>query len=234
MEQMPGAPFPSGWWGFDLGSYRPCDGTYQLYPYDSLPPLSEPDHSLSWLGPLDAQVDAEMAAHHQGSQMVNALDALTTQAKSLGLALPSAFTRLMASPSLQDRIPSCTACEFDLASILTPCPGAEDGYIAAFLRDQQYCVLWYLYLTPEGSHRVLSFPGDMQEYLEEAESGGQVTIEQITEAIRDSAPSFASFIHRFWLENIIWFKLNSSNAAPFTAEERAYLDFYAQRRASQN
>ena len=51
METLSDAPFQAGWWSFDLGRYRPCDGTYQLYPYDSLPPLPEPDESLSWLGP---------------------------------------------------------------------------------------------------------------------------------------------------------------------------------------
>ena len=32
------ATFPWGWWSFDLGKYRACDGTYALYKYDSLPP----------------------------------------------------------------------------------------------------------------------------------------------------------------------------------------------------
>lgn len=35
------SPFASAWWSFDLGEYRPCDGTYRIYPYDSVPPLDE-------------------------------------------------------------------------------------------------------------------------------------------------------------------------------------------------
>jgi len=34
-------PFPTGWMSFDLGDYRPCDGTYCFYPYEELPPLDE-------------------------------------------------------------------------------------------------------------------------------------------------------------------------------------------------
>jgi hypothetical protein len=30
-----------GWVGTDLGDYRPCDGTYQLYSYDDLPPVDK-------------------------------------------------------------------------------------------------------------------------------------------------------------------------------------------------
>ena len=234
METQPDAPFQSGWWGFDLGKYRPCSGTYQLYPYASLPPLLAPDESLSWLGPLDAAAQADMPTHDAPSQTQEALSALTANARSLGLTLPPSFTTLLSSPALQARIPSCTACEFELSSAFLPCPGADGGYIATFLRDQQDCVLWYLYLMPNGVQRIVAFPGDMEQYLGEAEGGGRVKMEQITAAIRDCAPSFASFIYRFWLENTIWFKLNSSHAQPFTAAEQAYLDYYAQQRAGQN
>ena len=122
----------------------------------------------------------------------------------------------MASPALQDRIPSCTACYFKLGDHLVPCPGAEGAYIVPFLSDQQDCVLWYLYLSPDGVHRVLAFPGDMMEYVDAVKPGADLTMNDITGAIRVCAPSFASFIYRFWLENTIWFKLNTSDAAPFT------------------
>src|SRR5579859_4049011 len=104
METTPVAPFQTGWWGFDLGRYRPCDGTYQLYSADSLPPLPEPDASLSWLGPLDERVDARMAPHRNAPEARGALDALAARAQSLGLVLPASFSRLMSSPALQDRI----------------------------------------------------------------------------------------------------------------------------------
>lgn len=234
MEKLPGAPFETGWWSFDLGKYRPCDGTYQLYPYDSLPPLAEPDESLNWLAPLSDTVDGQMAVHRNPPEERGALDTIAAEARALGLTLPPSFTRLMVSPALQDRIPSCTACYFELSEHLTPCPGADGAFIVPFLSDQQDCVLWYLCLTPGGSHRILAFPGDMESYMDAAKAGQGVTIEDITGAIRVCAPGFATFIYRFWLENTIWFKLNSNDAAPFTATEQAYLDHYARQRAAQN
>lgn len=234
MESLSGAPFQTGWWSFDLGRYRPCSGTYQLYPYDSLPPLPEPDESLSWLAPLSDTIDGQMAIHRNPAEARGALDVITAEARGLGLTLPAAFIHLMASPALQDRIPSCTACFFSLDDHLIRCPGSDGAYIAAFLRDQQDCVLWYLYLTPDGAHRVLAFPGDIAIDLDEVGAGQQVTVADIASAIRVCAPSFASFIYRFWLENTIWFKLHSSDAAPFTTTEQAYLDYLTQQRASQN
>ena len=61
-----------------------------------------------------------------------------------------------------------------------------------------------------------------------------VTLSDITGAIRVCAPSFASFIYRFWLENTIWFKLNTRDAAPFTPASKPISDHYAQRRVAQN
>jgi hypothetical protein len=233
MEIPPDTPFQTGWWGFDLGKYRPCDSTYRLYPYASLPPLAEPDESLSWLGPLDARVDAQMAPHRNRDDQRAALDELTAHARALALTLPPAFTALMSSPALQARIPSCTACQFDLAHLFQPCPGAESGYIATFLRDQQYCALWYLYLTPGGEQRILAFPGDMEDDLDAVEAG-EAPLEDVVAAIRECAPSFTSFIYRFWLENTLWFKLHAREPQPFTEAEQAYLDCYTHQRASQN
>jgi hypothetical protein len=235
MESLSGAPFPTGWWSFDLGQYRPCDGTYQLYPSESLPPLPEPNESLEWLTPLSDELDSEMEVHRNAPEERGALEAIAAAARERGLTLPPSFIRLMSSPALQDRIPSCTACTFELGDHLEPCPGADSAYIIPFLRDQQDCVLWYLYLTPGGGHCALAFPGDMDEYIEAVgKPDAKVTMADIAGAIRVCAPSFASFIYRFWLENTIWFKLNSSDAAPYTPTEQAYLDFYAQRRAAQN
>jgi len=234
MESLSGAPFQSGWWSFDLGPYRPCSGTYELYPYGNLPPLPEPDESLSWLAPLSESVDGQMAIHRNPPEERGALRAIAAEARELGLTLPRSFTRLMGSSELQDRVPSCTACYFKLGERLISCPGADGSYIVPFLSDQQDCVLWYLYLTPNGDHRVLAFPGDMAMYIDEAKAGQQVTLEDIAGAIRVCAPSFVSFIYRFWLENTIWFKLNASDPTPFTSAEQAYLDHYAQQRASHN
>ena len=54
-----------------------------------------------------------------------------------------------------DRIPSCTACYFELPEKIIPFPGDEEGYIIRFLNDQQCVLLWYLYLTRSGKQSIL-------------------------------------------------------------------------------
>jgi hypothetical protein len=220
-------PFRSGWYAFDLGQYRPCDGTYCLSPYEGLPPVPTPDESLAWLGPLDEHTDQQMHIHRNRQVASGKLDQIETSAQRLGLTLPPSFLRLMGSPELQNRIPSCTACYFSLSNDIIPCPGSEQGYIVRFLNDQQEVLLWYLYLAPTGEQRVLVSPF----MLDEVAQGGPMNDQndQTRQAIIDNtfecAPTFAEFIYRFWLENVIWFKLEEQSAA-LTNDEQKYVDHY--------
>lgn len=219
-------PFRAGWYSFDLGQYRPCDSTYCLSPYESVPPVSEPDESLGWLGPLDDRADQQMQVHRNAPEARGKLDQIVAAAQRLGLTLPSSFLRLMGSPELQDRIPSCTACYFQLADDIIPCPGSEQGYIIRFLNDQQEVLLWYLYLTPAGEQRVLVSPFMLDEVAQDGPMNEQ-TRQAVIDNTFECAPTFAEFIYRFWLENVIWFKLNDgASAAPLTGEEQAYVAHY--------
>jgi hypothetical protein len=217
-------PFRPGWYAFDLGRYRPCDSTYCLYPYASVPPVPAPDESLAWLGPLDERTDQQMQIHRDRQVASGKLDQIVASARRLGLTLPPSFLRLMGSPELQDRIPSCTACYFSLADDIILCPGSEQGYIVRFLNDQQEVLLWYLYLTPSGEQRVLVSPFMLDEVAQQGPMN-----EQARQAVIDNtfecAPNFAEFIYRYWLENVIWFKLNDQSA-PLTTEEQAYVAHY--------
>jgi hypothetical protein len=217
-------PFRRGWYAFDLGQYRPCDGTYCLSPYEDLPPVPAPDESLAWLGPLDERTDQQMQIHRDRQVASGKLDQIVASAQRLDLTLPPSFLRLMGSTELQNRIPSCTACYFSLSDDIIPCPGSEQGYILRFLNDQQEVLLWYLYLTPTGEQRVLVSPF----MLDEVEKNGPMN-EQSRQAVSDNtfecAPTFAEFIYRFWLENVIWFKLEEQSA-PLTADEQTYVTHY--------
>jgi hypothetical protein len=226
MDQMPRTPFEPGWWSFDLGSYRPCDGTYCLFPYESLPPTAEPDETLSWLAPLGGALDQRMEIYRNPVGERGKLGGIVRAADTLGLALPDAFLRLMISTELQDHIPSCTACTFQLGDRILPCPGSPEGYIVRFLRDQQDCVMWYLYLTRAGDHRVLAFPGNLEAFVDAAAQGHDEDMPAVVRAIRVCAPSFAAFIYRFWLENTIWFKLSGDDTRPLTEVERRYVEHY--------
>ncbi|HEV7129320.1 MAG TPA: hypothetical protein VGN32_17940 [Ktedonobacterales bacterium] len=232
MEQMPQTPFKLGWWSFDLGTYRPCDGTYNLYPYESLPPLDAPDETLAWLGPLSTTLDQQMDVHRRPDESRGTLRAIVTDAGKLGLTLPDAFLRLMISRELQERIPSCTACFFKLGDRIVACPGSPDGYIVRFLSDQQDCVLWYLYLNTFGEHCVLAALPELETYAAAIAGGDNSDTAAVVSNTWVCAPSFAGFIYRFWLENVIWFKLDGSDTASLTEAERGYLDHYERAKAA--
>ncbi len=229
--EKPGNPtnFKSGWYSFDLSQYRKCDGTYCFYPYESIPPIGAPDEMLSWLGPLEDHTDAKMAIHRNPHEARGKLDKVEEQARQLGLALPESFRRLMASPELQDHIPSCTACYFQLSERIQPCPESEGGYIVCFLHDQQDVLLWYLYLTPEGEQCVLVSPVDLEKQASDQAQQMPEKREQWRQAIRANtfvcAPTFTEFVYRFWLENSIWFKLE--DGSQMTPDEAKYLEYYS-------
>src|SRR5260370_27953037 len=126
---------------------------------ETIPPIPQ-EHltgQLQWLVPLDSEINQEMQPYRstpeqQGEQILQWTDnvkSIVASARHLGLSLPEAFLRLMSSPELQDRIPSCTACYFNLSQ-LAFCPGKkEEGYVIRFLHDQQHCIIWHLYLSPQ-------------------------------------------------------------------------------------
>lgn len=204
-------PFPRSWWSFDLGKYRPCEGTYQRYEYETIPPLDETvfDGTFAWLG----EGEPELKLAKQVGHLKNAL-------REVGLKLPPAFERFMSTSSLWDSINSCTACEFDLSEAPVPSKVAPGAYTVRFLRDQQDCLLWYLFLTPDGETSVIvsPIPFDDPEVAEDAE----VVIANTWWR----APHFEHFIHRFWIENEIWEKVNGKSPKLDSAQQR-YVDHYA-------
>ena len=218
-------PFPLAWWAFDLGSYRACEGTYCRYDYDSLPPIPAVSESLDWLEPLDEHTDARMEIHRNPPEARGEVAKIAAAATRLGLTLPESFVRLMSSPELQDRIPSCTACYFTLADDITPCPASEGGYIVRFYNDQQDVLLWYLYLTPQGAQYVLVTPIELEEMA--ADSLTDEERQSIRENTWVCAPSFVAFICRWYLENRIWFKVSDADdETKLTSDERRYLAHY--------
>jgi hypothetical protein len=141
-----------------------------------------------------------------------------------GLSLPPAFLQLMTSHDLQDRVPSCTACYFDLPDTIVPCPQSENGYLIRFLNDQQGCLFWYLYLTPQGEEGVLTSPfclDTLSQYTEREDFPPELFQKKVKESTYICAEEF---LYRFWLENTIWFTLNRH--LPLPVEQERYLDHY--------
>lgn len=234
------APIPLAWWSFDLGDYRKCDGTYCRYDYTDekkLPPLPVQPHvseSLDWLDPLDQRTDARMAIHRNPPEARGEVAKIATSAAQLGLTLPASFVQLMVNPALQNRIPSCTACYFKLSDEILPYPDVQGGHITRFLNDQQDVLLWYLYFSPEGAHKVLVTTYDLDKMARRAKADRERTDapqpDQLTAQDRQyirrntwiCEQSFAEFIYRWWLENTLWFKLDEGRK--LTADEQKYLD----------
>ncbi len=237
-QTLPSIPFQTGWYSFRLPGYRPCRGTYERYPYENIPPLPQERFAgqLQWLTPLDNEIDEQMQPYRQPpeqqaeqiSAWTDNLKSLVASAQHLGLALPGAFLRLMSSPELLDAIPSCTDCHFTLSQ-LAFCPGEkEKGYVLRFLHDQQDCVIWHLYLSPQGEECVLASHVYLDQVYTDPEAFDHITEEEAVAHTWICAPSFETFLYRFWIENVLWFNLNAGK--PLTEEQKQYLAFYGEKK----
>jgi hypothetical protein len=110
---------------------------------------------------------------------------------------------------------------------MAPCPGTKENYIIRFLNDSQGCILWYLYLTPQGNHYVLASPLWLDMLHEPDYFDPSLTEEQILKSISICALSFEEFLYRFWLENVLWYKLVwFKGQKPLTEEEQRYVEHY--------
>lgn len=235
-QARPSALFKTGWFSFGLPGYRPCHGTYERYPCDNIPPIPQEQLTgrLQWLVPLNSEINEEMQPYRptpeqrveQMPQWTDTLKSIVASAQHLGLALPEAFLRLMSSPELQDRIPSCTACYFNLPQLAFCLGNKEEGYVLRFLHDQQDCVMWHLYLSAHGDECVLASGTYLDLVYTNPDEVGHITEEEAMEQTWVCAPSFEAFLYRFWMENVIWFNL--SEQKPLTEEQRRYLAFYGE------
>jgi hypothetical protein len=154
------------------------------------------------------------------------LSELIFSAEQLRLTLPEAFLHFMASPVLQEAIFACSSCWIDPTATLVPCPGHQGGYIIRFLSDQQDCQFWYLYVTSKThEHGVLVSCWRLDP--EEGEPYGDPEAPaDLTDSILLCAPTFETFLYRFWLECILVGKLRRSPSEPLTSEEQEYLAHY--------
>jgi hypothetical protein len=198
--------FASGWFGTDLGPYRACGGTYDLFPADSLPPLPPLDGSFGWLPTLEG-----------GMEYMDPAPGLTVD--GIGVALPPSFVSFMARPEWRAAIPSCTACYWSLSAAV-PSPVGDGAHLVRFLNDQQDVLFWWLYLRPDGGHQVVcgNIPYDSYQASAEQARADLVTV----------APGFEEFVYRFWVENLAWFELNEMgrSLAELDPAVREYLSHY--------
>ena len=188
-------------------------GTYKKIPYEALPPIEGLD-SFDWL----EKTEGEPYGMTFENQEDPPLDQRVAEAKKERLVVPKEAVRFLADQDLHSKVPSCTACYFELGR-LEPIPdhtGPER--LLRFMHDQQTCYVWYLLLEPGGRHRVVVAWPEWKEGVESEDFEDHATPREITEC----ASSFEEFIKRFFIENTIWFSANKDK--PFTPEHERYAE----------
>lgn len=197
-------------------------GTYTRIAYEDLPPIdrSRHDGSLGWLAECP-EIYGMQYGHDDDNQpedeeIVECADAIVMAAKAEGFVVPKAFETFMTQPDLFRRVPTCTACYVEAPSELVTVDGLP-GRLLRFMNDQQCVLVWCLHLRPDGGHSVVAA---RPRFSDEAKGD---TLEEVAtfENIVHCADDFEEFVHRFWLENVLWEVAN--NPRPLSDEEAAYL-----------
>jgi hypothetical protein len=231
MDQI--SSFKTGWiLGVELPGYREEGPDGEPSSYEELPPLDETrfDGTLQWLYPTPKDSPPAVSADRQTLANLASppahLRELVFSAEHLRLTLPEPFLSFMALPVLQEAIFACSADWVDSTAKIVPCPGHQEGYIIRFLNDQQDCEFWYLYLIPKSqvqyvlvSH--LRLDPEEDETYRDPEGPAD-----LADAIFLCAPTFETFLYRYWLECNLVGKLAWSPPEPLTSEEQGYLAHY--------
>lgn len=220
--------FQAAWPGTDLGDFRPSQHTYQGYDMDSLPPLPVErfDGSLGWLGDPGEALPKDVAE----------MDQISAALGEAGLTLPDDFVKLLTHENLRralDRV-SCTACwTYVSGPFVSPVDPADR--LVMFFRDQQDCVIWYLYLRPgkdgASTESFVVHSYRQLEYEEELRAEGRLdeveeTVDSPSAEFFWCAPSTEQFAFRFWVEGRLWFALSGDSDEGFDADMEAYVAHY--------
>jgi hypothetical protein len=138
-----------------------------------------------------------------------------------GLALPAEFITFYSHGRLRYALDeeSVTGCWTDLSQSPIVSPSDADSRMVRFLRDQQDCAIWYLYL-----HRFRD-PFVVFSHVDFAEDDLAGYEPGETEIVWCS-PTFEEFAFRFWLESRIWRRLNGTVDEPLDEVMVRYLDHF--------
>jgi hypothetical protein len=216
----------AGW--FTAGTEEQLSGgesTYQLVPAEALPSMGAVtlDGSFGWL-PEAQGTDATIHFEETiSTSEANAerLGRLAERAVKLGLSIPEAFVTFVTRADVHGRVPSCTCCYLDLSERLLQSPLRDGSRMVRFLNDSQFCVVWYLYLQPDGQAPIMAALPDTEEMpfgREPKTMDDGVVVDELVQV----ATSVEEFVRRFWLENSIWYAVHDGRA--LTDEQQSYVD----------
>jgi hypothetical protein len=218
---------PKGW--YSAGSNDDLwgkGGTYKLVPWEALPTLPARAADLAWLANAperDGGLGFSETEDVSIGDLSRRLDEIEEEARDLGLVVPPILRRFVLDPELHRRVPTCTSCYLDLPNRLDALPDGHDGRVLRFLNDQQCVIVWALRLVRSG-HSVICLRPQFHE-------GTGETLEDVAALVQPMtcAPSLEDFLHRFFLENTIWY---DRNRRALTADELAYVNAARQWRAA--
>ncbi|MFO0594632.1 MAG: TIGR02996 domain-containing protein [Myxococcaceae bacterium] len=205
------------WWGVGLGE-RATSSTYQGFEYARQPPLplDRLDGTFAWLAASPERTS--FIDEEDDTQWAPRLASL----KQRGFNVPTAFERLMLDADLQRRVPSCTDNTFLSGKRAEEHPQPDGGLFVTFYTDSQSCVLWGLRLG-KGSDRYAAVLAGAPEYPDTDPPEGEPYFR--FPDLTFNAPTFETFVYRWWLENSIWFALNGFGGGKraLTPDEQTYL-----------
>ncbi len=212
------------------GRTGPGEPMYRAIPYEALPALSRPSSEpFAWLRGCPVRGGREQLKigliDDEGELLPvkPAVDAIVARARAEGLSVPASYVTFMNDASLHQRIPTCTACYLDVPTKLVALPCGAPGKLLRFLNDQQCCMHWFLLLTPDGACSVACATPTDDDADADADDGDSIDDMKLEE-VTICAPSFEDLVHRFWMENMLWFSLYKQPQAPLTPEQQGYLD----------
>jgi hypothetical protein len=219
--------FRGAWCASGLGAYRPCQYAYERYPIASIPPLNEAAFTgdFAWFG------DTGDALPERAAEM----NRLAADLAACGLCLPPDFVALQSSAHLYLSLDeaSGTGCWTNLSTPL-PSPLEPDARMVRFFRDQQDCVMWYLYLRPSGESFIVHSYRDIEYEAEVNAIGDPEEIEDLPDYDNDPdyeifwcAPTVEVFSYRVWMESRIQRALAEGRSIDdLDPRQRVYLAHY--------
>ncbi|MEM6262456.1 MAG: hypothetical protein AAGI38_08115 [Bacteroidota bacterium] len=214
------------WYHHELKGYRSNysdQGTYQFYPYKSLPtlPNTELTGDFKWLKPENGNFEPTIPEETLQSSFTK----LQKSCIPFGIDVPKSLETLLLNPGLRNAIEnsSITACFFDVSDEIIPFPGSANEFLVHFFSDQQYCCFWYLHFKNEDELGIL-----ISDFLFSSE--GKELFTGNEEKIAPNyfmwiSPDLESFILRLVIENSIWRRITYGTPT-FNNWERDYLSHY--------
>ncbi|MEU6342833.1 hypothetical protein ABZ883_18050 [Streptomyces sp. NPDC046977] len=216
---------PAFWAGHGIGPYRPYDSQgrtfawFQAYPLETIPPLDEDSFvgDFAWFGEPGDPLDHRTAV----------TDGITADLARDGLSLPADFLALITRAHLHRCLDREGGGAWTDVSGPLPSPVAPDDRMVLFFRDQQSCIMWYLYLHHGGQSAVVCSDRDLTE-----EPGlrygpdGEIVLPRRPE-IFWTAPSVEVFAYRFLTEARLLSAIGGKQrAGELDPELLAYLAHY--------